>query len=344
MKNSLNVLLKIIFPIAIGFAVIYLLFGNEISDLSLSDVSYTHTTFIGLVSAFLLLFLRQFGLAWRFRALTDYNIGWRAGFKVTFLCDFTSSITPTSAGGSVLSMIFLHKEGIKLGRATAVTLTTLFLDELFFIVAAPILMIIAGKEQVFGFTDSATAADLMIAFWVVYFVLFIFTVLLGVGLFRTPHKIGRILIKLFSFPFLRRWKRSAEDISKNLIDTSYEIKEKSINWWLSPVVATLITWLARFLIVNALFYAFFPGEDQLTILARQFVVWGLLIFMPTPGGSGVSEVLFKTYYSDMVSGPLIAVMAIVWRVLTYYIYLLIGILILPTYIKLSRHKNEIIKS
>lgn len=340
MKPTLSLLLKIILPIAIGMGVIYILFGNEVAEISTADINWGRTTFAGIAVAVVLLVLRETGLAWRFRALTDNRFKWRSSFKVSLICDFTSAITPTSAGGSLLSMVFLNIEGIKLGRATAITLLTLFLDELFFIIAAPALMLIVGRDSVFAFTDGDTARSLMAGFWVVYSIMALLTVALAVGLFRSPRRIAAILNRIFSWRLLRRWQPQVKEMGDNLVRTSSEIRNKPLGWWIAPVASTVLTWMSRFLIVNALFYAFFPEADQLTILARQFIVWGLLIFIPTPGGSGVSEMLFKTYYSDMVGGPLLAILAISWRVLTYYVFLIAGVFIIPSYLNLIRHKDR----
>ncbi len=340
MKSTFALLLKVVLPIAIGLGVIYMLFGNEVAGMSIKTIDITDTTVIGLIVAVLLLIARQTGLAWRFRTLTDNRLKWRSSCKVSILCDFTSAITPTSAGGSMLSMIFLHKEGIKLGRATAITMLTLFLDEMFLIIATPILIIIAGKENVFGFTNGASADNLMAIFYVIFGITAFITLLLAIGLFKSPHRIANGLNHVFSWKILSRWQKSVREIGENLVTTSHEIKQKRADWWIKPILSTIIIWSCRFVIVNALFYAFFPEADQLTVLARQFIVWMLLIFIPTPGGAGVSEILFKTYYSDFVGGPLLALLAISWRIFTYYIFLIMGVFMIPSYLKLSRHKDK----
>ena len=58
---------------------------------------------------------------------------------------------------------------------------------------------------------------------------------------------------------------------------------------------------------------------------------------PTPGGSGVSEYLFSEYYGDMiVGGSMVLVLALLWRILSYYIYLLIGTFMLPSFLSAKK--------
>ncbi|MDE6041494.1 MAG: flippase-like domain-containing protein, partial [Muribaculaceae bacterium] len=95
---------------------------------------------------------------------------------------------------------------------------------------------------------------------------------------------------------------------------------------------TTLSWFSRYFVVNALFWAFVPGVDQILVFGRQFVVWVVLMVSPTPGGSGVSEWLFTNYYGDLIGTVgLAAILALVWRLLSYYIYLIIGVSLLPGY-------------
>ena len=49
-----------------------------------------------------------------------------------------------------------------------------------------------------------------------------------------------------------------------------------------------------------------------------------------PGGSGLSEWLFSEYYGDLVpTAGMALILAIFWRVISYYMYLCIGALIVP---------------
>lgn len=331
-KLTLNVLI----PVAIGIAVVVWLFGREFDINAVKDIKFTPTVAVGLALALVALFGRDFGLAWRFRALSDFRLSWKSTAKVTMLCEFTSAVTPTSVGGSAVSMIFMQREGITLGRATTITLTTLMLDEGFFMVFIPLIFLLITPEELFGFTDGATAHDLQVLFWIVYGVLCIITIILYIGIFRSPKTISNILLKIFSLPIIRRWKTQVEELGNNMIEASKELKGKSLRWWMAPVGATIISWISRFAVVNALMFAFIPEADQITVLFRQFIVWALLTFSPTPGGSGVSEMLFKTYYSDIVSGPVMMILAITWRIFTYYVYLFIGICMIPSLFKKKR--------
>lgn len=120
-------------------------------------------------------------------------------------------------------------------------------------------------------------------------------------------------------------------LGDNMVDTSKSLVKKSPLWWIEAFGATALTWSARYLVVNALFLAFVPAANQLVVFGRQIVVWVVLMVSPTPGGSGVSEWLFTEYYGDMLHNSSMAlIIALFWRILTYYIYLLIGVILAPS--------------
>ena len=68
------------------------------------------------------------------------------------------------------------------------------------------------------------------------------------------------------------------------------------------------------------------------MFGRQFVVWVVLMVSPTPGESGISEWMFTEYYGDLIGSAGIAVvLALIWRLITYYIYLVLGVILMPGY-------------
>jgi len=82
--------------------------------------------------------------------------------------------------------------------------------------------------------------------------------------------------------------------------------------------------------VNAILVAFFAINEHFLIFARQLVTWIMMIISPTPGGSGFAELILGRYISDTIPadaasvGSLALAIAIIWRIISYYPYLIIG--------------------
>ncbi len=328
-----NTLLRAIIPALIGVGVVVWLFIDDFDSAVLENFQFGWHTACALVASLIFVIGRDFGLTWRFRTITDGAITWRRALKTDLMCAFTSAITPSAVGGSALAVFYLNREGISVGRATTLTLTTLFLDELFFVVFCPLLVLLLPIEQLFGSGDTGMFLHgVEIVFWIVYAGIVIYTVFLYIGILARPEMLSRFVVWLFGLRLLRRWQGKARQMMDNLVATSQWVRGRPCRWWLKVFGATTLSWFSRYFVVSALFWGFVPSAPALLVFGRQFVVWVVLMVSPTPGGSGISEWLFANYYGDIIGSASIAVvMAMVWRILSYYIYLLAGACLAPSY-------------
>lgn len=331
---------KVVLPVVIGITVVALMIWHDAKKEDFVDVirsiNFTPRTVLFIIVAFLFMFGRDFGLTWRFRALTDHKLTWLRAYKVDMLCEFTSCVTPSAVGGSSLGMVFLWTQGINFGRATTLMMTTLFLDELFFVVSCPIVALLTPAADLYASGATSFSHGIKYTFWIIYAVLFAWTLILFLGIIVKPLWIRSVLVKICSIKFLKRWQNSAASLGESMIATSKELKSKKFGFWLEVFGGTALSWMSRYLVVNALFLAFIPSDDPYAwvIFARQLVIWVVLMVSPTPGGSGLSEWLFSEYYGDLVTTAGMAlILAVFWRLISYYLYLIIGSIIVPSWLK-----------
>lgn len=348
-KKNIFSLWKVLLPVAIGVSVVVWMFMHDAKKENLAEVwSQIHfdtRAVLCIILGFLFMFGRDFGLTWRFRALTDRKLRWRQAYEVDFLCEFTSCVTPSAVGGSSLGMVFLNSKGIEFGRATTLMMTTLFLDELFFVLACPIVILVTPASEIFSASGADFSHGIKLTFWIVYGIIFLWTFLLFTGIIWKPLWIHKVLSGVTNWKWLRRWHNQAVTLGDNMIATSKELKTKPFRFWLEVFGGTAVSWTSRYLVVNALFLGFVPSADpyQWLILAKEFVLWVVLMVSPTPGGSGLSEWLFSGYYGNLVpSAGMALILAIFWRIISYYVYLGIGAVIVPGWLKgvFSRHKDS----
>ncbi len=325
---------KMLVPIAIGMAVVWWLFSREFNPDVWDSIRWDSRVVWCIGLALIFMIGRDWGMSWRFRVLTDKALTWVQCVRVCLLVEFTSCVTPTSAGGSALGMLFLHREGIELGKGTTLMMTTLFLDNLFFVIALPLFIFLVPYSELFGFGPQSFTIGLQSAFWGIYALVFAWTTILFLGILVKPRAIRTAINRLFRFRWLRRWSARADALGADMETTGRELRQRPAMWWARAFGATAASWLSRFLLVNALFLGFAPGASQTVVLARQFVVWVILMVSPTPGGAGISEWLFTTYYGDLLgSAGMALVIALFWRIISYYVYLIIGCFILPGWLR-----------
>lgn len=334
---------RIVIPIVIGLAVVAWFIVKEIDTDVLSQLNFTWRSVLWLFIAWCCMIGRDMGYMIRIRILSENDLNWRQAFRVIMLWEFTSAITPSTVGGTAVAVVFIHKEGITVGRSTSIVLATSFLDELYFVIMFPIILLIVGGDILFTTTLQGTGIALLnnLVFVAIagYLIILAWVLLVGYGLFVDPVKIKKTIIWLFGLPLLKRWKESAVKAGDDIVESSHELKRKPFSFWIKAFTATFLSWTSRYWVANAILVAFFAINDHLLIFARQLVTWIMMIISPTPGGSGFAELILGRYISDAIPADpafiqsLALAIAIIWRIISYYPYLIIGASILPGWVQ-----------
>jgi glycosyltransferase 2 family protein len=335
---------KIIYPIIIGLAVVVFLLQREVDVDLFSVISFTWYSVFWISIALLMMVVRDLGYMVRLRILTEGEFSWRQCFNVIMLWEFSSAITPSAIGGTGVAIFFVNREGLSIGRSTAVVMATSFLDELYFIIMFPILFFVVSGSVLFSI--GVEPGEEIISFTneffyfaaIGYFIKLLFVILIIYGLFVNPRGLKWLLLWIFRLPFIRKWRYKMNETGTDLIQTSRIYKSKSPLFWIKVFVATIFSWTARYWIVNFLLLAFFYNVrvygflDHILIFARQLVMWIMMLVSPTPGGSGFAEFVFSRYLGDYIPVGFAVMMALVWRLISYYPYLFIGAVMLPRWL------------
>ena len=136
-----------IYPILIGLAVVGWMLWRDFNPEVFADIRFSWATVGWLCLAVFFMFGRDIGYIIRIRVLSGGQLSWLQSFRVIMLWEFTSAITPSAVGGTSVAIIYVHKEGISLGRSSAIVMLTSFLDEIYFIVMFPLLMLLVGVDR-----------------------------------------------------------------------------------------------------------------------------------------------------------------------------------------------------
>lgn len=333
---------RIILPILIGVGITVFLFRDiNFSAFSLLQISIASAIF--LVIAFLLMLVRDLGYMWRLRLLSNGELTWRKCLNIVMLWEFTSAITPSAVGGTSVAIFFINKEGIGLGRSSAIVLMTSLLDELYFVLTFPLLILLVGGTDIFTFGgDDASSHWYQNSFFFIaltgYGLKLAYSLVVFYGLFVNPRGLKWLLLMIFKLPIIRKWRPQANESGDDLIKASLEFKRWPLKSWLKTFVATALSWTARYWVVNALIlflfgYSYLGWDAHLLVFGKQLVMWIMMLVAPTPGGSGFAEVIFKEFLNGDLPSGLETLVALLWRMVSYYPYLIIGAILVPRWIR-----------
>jgi uncharacterized protein (TIRG00374 family) len=306
---------------------------ESITDV-LSEINWSSSTFFWLFMAILCMVGRDFFYMWRIRLLTKHQLSWKKSFSVIMLWEFASALSPGVVGGAAVAMFILNKEKIALGRSTAIVIISTMMDNLFYVMMIPITFIFIKHVDLFPTHFSGSGA-IEVVFWTGYSLIAFAAILLFLAIFVWPQLSKKLLGGLFSLPFLNRWKVAAVQTGTDIITTSLEMRKESIRNWIKVYLVTCGSWISRYLVINSILQAFLNLSlyDHALILGKQFVLWLFMLVSPTPGASGVAEYAFgELLISFSGSALLLAGMAVIWRLISYFPYLFIGAWILPRFV------------
>ena len=341
--------IRVIYPVLIGLGVVAYLFYTKFKPEAFDVIKFSYRMCFFILLAFIFMAMRDIGYMMRIRILTQKDLSWKQAFRVIMLWEFSSAVMPSAVGGTTVAMIYVNKEGINLGRSTAVVMATSFLDELYFIIMFPLLLLLIRVQKLFeiGGQPSSLANEFLWFAVIGYSLKLIYTIFLSYGLFVNPRGLKWLLLGIFRLPFLRKFRYAAHITGNEIITSSRELRKQPFLFWLKGFGATFFSWCSRYMVVNALLLAFFPVTEHLLIFARQLVMSNMLLLLPTPGGSGVAEAIFNRYLSDFIPvnalmvGSIAVVLALLWRIISYYPYLVIGTIMLPSWIKNHFTKDDV---
>ncbi len=326
---------RILFAVLIGISVSIYLISDNFAISSYKSIHLSFTAFFFLLMAILFEAIRDIAYMYRIRLMTDGQINWKKSFEVIILWEFASALTPSVVGGSAVALYIVNKEINNIGKSTAVVMITALLDELFYIIMVPLSLLLIGSKNLFINTNfklfNLGEFPTETIFIIGYLFIVVLTTIIFLAIFFRPKLFKIILDSIFGISFLRRWRESANKTADEIMTTSKEMKGRSIGFWIKAFGSTFISWTARFLVINMLIMVLIGKGDQLMIFARQLIMWVILLISPTPGGSGVAEFMLPKFIGEYM-GPFGNEIALSWRLLSYYSYLLLGSIVLPLWL------------
>jgi uncharacterized protein (TIRG00374 family) len=333
---------KVLLPLMLSLIVFVILFRN-ISFHSFLDIKLNIVFYVAMCGAIGMAMLRDMAYIWRLRLLSNNSISWKKCLQIVLLWEFASALTPSAVGGSVAAVLMLEREKIPLGKSTSIILVTAFLDELVYILVMPILFLLMG-DQLFNFdVICPDAIQLYVSSWygevktiviAIYAFLFLVYVVMFYGLFVDARALKKAYHFLSRISLLSRWQQTLYQAGDDIVIASETFSKKPVAFWMNSFFATFLSWSARYMVAFFVVWAV-SGllPNLIEIYGRQYFIRTLTILPLSPGGIGIAEIAFVAFLCQFMPGQLSRVAALIWRLLSYHIYLILGTIVLPFWLR-----------
>ncbi len=330
---------RVVLPILLGLGAVAWLVLRNFDASKLRDINWSASTFMWIVVAILLLILRYMAFSVRMWILAQGHFSFRKCVELIMIFEFSLCITPTTLGGSAVSLFVLTQEKLSAARTTTIVLYKVVLDTLFFVGTFPILFAINGApiirphmESLFDWNWESRI------FFISYAGMICYGFFIFYGLFINPKVMKNVLVSATKLPFLKRFNAAMTKLGDEIILASAEMRYIGKRQHIAAFVATWVAWTCKFLLISALIYGIDrPNIDftrEVLLYSRLQSMFIIMAFSPTPGGAGFAESLFYPFLSDFISNFEVAtVIALIWRLMSYYAMLAIGAVIVPNWIR-----------
>lgn len=276
----------------------------------------------GLFIAVAVALLKIWFSASKIRYIADYKISWMASLRIMLTWDFASAITPSTIGGAPLATYAMAREGVSLGKSSAIILYGVLLDQFWYAIAVPILLIGGVYMEVIPPEIGMVGAVTMI---LIYIGLIGYGVFLTYGLLINPKAIKSVVKAVFRLPGLRKQSEKINKEAENLEMYSHELRKKPASFVLYSFYLSTMAWLCRIAVPVIVVLSLLPAQEVLLIM-RSLAMNLASLIIPTPGGSGGVEGLFAVFIGPVIDRiEFIGLAVFVWRFITYYVSIGLGV-------------------
>jgi uncharacterized protein (TIRG00374 family) len=297
---------------------------------------------------------RQFNLWWAFPCLLLASLDWFGGglrlwlltqplkFDVPYRRTVAisgataalASLTPSGTGGGPAQLYGLVRSGASLGRALACNFASVIVNLLFLSLAglgAWFFGASSGLEGIDLPVAGVSAAALFewsaLAFGVIASVILLFAF--------SPRWPRKVVLRLFGrTKRVRKALRFLQELHGSIL--IYAQRGKLI--MLLAVLSDVIPFGARFAMGWAVMMGFGIDAPFWNIFMLHALLHFLLYFMPTPGGSGIGEILAPAFMAPFMPASLLVAYTAVWRFFLTYLTVLVGGGVLFRWLNIDRER------
>ena len=258
----------------------------------------------------------------------DPKVTFRTTMLVTMIGQYFNCITPFASGGQPMQAYTYYKRGLPLSSALTALLSRFIVYQFTLTLYSMVFLIF--KLPMFTEGDLKPLTFLVIAGFIVN--TFVIIMLFMLAFFRAPTNklVHGVIVLLGKIHILKHPEDVRESVDKEL-SQYYEnftfIKSRPV-MVLKMFLATVIQLLVYFSITYVIYIGFGMREtDFFTIIACQAFVLMISGFVPLPGAMGAAEGSYAAFFKPIFGDYYTGVSTFIWRFLTFYLPILIGIII-----------------
>ncbi|MBR1444496.1 MAG: flippase-like domain-containing protein [Firmicutes bacterium] len=325
-KNKKGIANFLLLAVIIGITYYLLLRGKDI-DKVIEAIKQADTVYVwlGIASMFIFIALEAVIIKYLMKNLGE-DVKFLSCLKYSMIGFFFSNVTPSASGGQPMQVVYMKRDGIDVSYSSLILLIiTVFYK--FVIVLMGVLLLLFQYDFLTAHLEDSSMRYLfyfgiganiivILGFFIIIFMKKTTKVLVGLTL-KLIMKLKMIKnkdeVKRKVITSLARYQRGAEYYKKN--------KGVLFNvFWI-----TILQRCAMFVVTYFIYKGFGLSEyNVFQIIMLQCMIAITVDILPFPGGAGISESCFMSIFEKLFGEYLILPAIMMFRGITYYLYLIIS--------------------
>ncbi len=326
MKFSLKKLLSLLLVVGSIEAVIGIAFSNsELENAWEALGSLDPKWVLGIFACWFAYMFFDALSGWIYLRSVGFRLSIGRAVNACLIGFYYSNITPSSAGGQPMQVNSLRKAGIPVGYGT-MTATIRFVCNQFAVTVMCLIFWLLNREfaaQQLGDKIWLARVGLVINFAAVP--LFLMAAFQRNLIQRIAIGVIRLGVRLR----LVRNEEAAIASTTNVLDTYHEALRELSRRPGQIMVQVLCSCLSLGGAMGAIYFVYhafgFTGTPWYQLMTISFLLFISASYTPLPGASGAQEGGFLLYYANIIPGDRIGLALLVWRFFTYYLFLIVGV-------------------
>lgn len=263
------------------------------------------------------------------------SVGLARAAKLGLTGKYYECITPTATGGQPMQILYLHSCGVSGGKSSSVVMMKYNVQMLAAAIVGAIVMGVWGRLLFEVIPDGTISVGIYAAGWVGFSINACAPVFLTIVIFcpKLLKKITNwILLFLRKIHIVKKYEERKARIYRAIDDfavCSQFIFKHPLKFlqllglcFVEPAALCIIPYF----VFTALCGGQIQGAENLffTVAALSTYSTYAAVYIPTPGNSGAVEMVFMLAFAAL-SGDVLFWVILVWRFVTFYIYIVMGI-------------------
>ena len=338
MRDKKKVIINILFFTLLFIITYWIIFKDKNIDKILFNLGNLKISYIilGLFVMFQYYVLESYNIK-QILASFKEKISLMKSIKFSLICAFYSAITPASSGGQPMQIYYMSKEGYSVSHTTIALLAHLF--------GYQMSGIVLGLIGAF-FNHDIFTTELTILFIVGILFNGIALSLTLICIFSTKlsNKLVNIFVKFLKFIRYKKITDTEEKIRKEL-ELYHESADYIKHNGHTFRKAIIISFMQMFVYHSVPYFTYkafgLSGISYFKIVGLQAILYSTVASIPLPGSIGINETVFLLIYGTIFGEAILADAMLVHRFISFYLFVLINLLVvIYNIIKLSRKEKN----